>query len=153
MSSPPDFAHLDYPLATQRTYFAHPISDYGTTFEVRACAFLEVHGAIIENPNQDKHQQGYAKHGMDYFVRGVLPHCDVCVFLAFPGEWIGAGVAMEVAHFLERKKPVFELKAERASFSLLPVHGLSSSRLLTRDETRGATRVLSYQLNGGRGPA
>lgn len=131
-----------------RFYFAHPISDYGTVFEGQVIERLRRVWLTIENPNQPHHQQGYAKKSMAYFTEDVLPACDGCVFLAFPGGLVGAGVAMEVQHFLDRGQPVFEIAED--GMTLNKCHVLDPARLLTREETRGVSKVLRTLPNGGR---
>jgi hypothetical protein len=132
-------------------YFAHPISDYGTGFEEKLVEALQRFGLTIENPNQPHHQEGYAKDGMDYFLDRVLPACDGCVFLPFPGGLIGSGVAMEVEHFLLRGQRVLEVGRDPGFGTfLLSCTDLPESRILSRQETRGVTRMLRTLPNGGR---
>lgn len=129
-------------------YFAHPISDFSTHFERRTVAELEARGFWLENPNQEVHQQGYRHFGMGYYTNEVLPRCDGCIFVAFPGGKIGSGVAIEVEWFLERGLPVLEYVP--ATGMLDPVRSIDFGRVLTREETRGASKVLSTLPNGGR---
>ena len=148
-------------------YWAHAISDFNTKFEQEMQAWLESHLAWIdirlENPNQPHHQDGYNNSEMGYYLREVLPKCDGCIVTAFPGGKIGSGVAMEVAHFLTRGCPVAELvmltylppgPPDRVEPALFPVSEEQWNswhpRWLTREETRGASKVLKTLPNGGR---
>lgn len=143
----------------KRAYFAHPISDYGTWFEHDLEAWLADLGYVIENPNQAHHQEGYARKGMTYFIEDVLPACQLCFYLPFPGGWVGVGVAMEVEWFLARGRDVWRIDRFVANDhwmnSLVPCIGMTpegwraSEAVLTRDETRGASRVLK-SIGGGR---
>lgn len=130
-------------------YFAHPISDYDTCFEQIIVERLDLH-RIIENPNQPRHQEGYARWGMQHFLQNVLPSCCGCFFLAFPGGHIGAGVAQEVEYFLKQDLPVFEIVSLTETL-LVPVTHIQERRILTREETRGVSKVLKTLGNGGRG--
>jgi hypothetical protein len=132
-------------------YFAHPISDYGTAFESKIVETLELQGLLIENPNQPHHQEGYARGGMDYFMDQVLPLCGGCVFLPFPGGLIGSGVAMEIEHFMDRRQQVIEVGRDPGLGTfLLSCFVLDEARILSRDETRGVTKVMRSLPNGGR---
>lgn len=136
-------------------YYAHPISDYNTAYEKRAEAAMKAISVAfgrwmeIENPNQDHHQLGYGQMQMAWFTEHVLPKCDGCVFSRFPGGWLGSGVLMEIEWFLINGRPVWELSEDLTT--LTPVHKLPTENLLSRDETRGASRVLKALPNGGRG--
>lgn len=144
----------------KRAYFAHPISDYDTAFEREVEAWLSTLGCTIENPNQTHHQEGYARKGMAYFTEDVLPGCQLCFYLPFPGGWVGAGVAMEVEWFLACGATVWRVDYQQGTggvdyFSLAPCVGMTpegwraSETILSRDETRGASRVLK-SIGGGR---
>lgn len=136
---------------TSLWYFAHPVSDYGTQAERRILDALALNGIAVENPNQPHHQEGYAREGMDYFLERVLPACTGCVFLPFPGGLVGSGVAMEVEHFAERRCQVLEVGLDPGlGVYLLTCRGVPESRVLTREETRGATKLLRSLPNGGR---
>jgi hypothetical protein len=137
--------------ATSLWYFAHPVSDYGTAAETKILNGLVSLGLSIENPNQPHHQEGYARKSMDYYVEDVLPGCVGCVFLAFPGGMVGSGVAMEVEYFLERGYNAYEIFLDPGIGTVLfscPM--IPDSRILTREETRGATKVFRSLPNGGR---
>lgn len=131
----------------KRTYFAHPISDYGTSYERFCVTLLEAAGHTVENPNQPHHQDGYAEEGMDYFTKKVLPSCDGCAFLTFPGGLIGFGVFTEICHFLGAKQPVWEMKPWGGVELIDPTE--FEPTVLTREETRGASKVfLSLSTRG-----
>lgn len=137
-----------------RTYFAHPVTDYNTVFEQRLVELLKETFNVIENPNQQVHDVGYKQGGMNYFSEKVLPLCDSCVFLAFPGGQIGAGVVEEIVYFLNNSLPVFEFNAQTgeltqfSSTDWLDANG--NTRILDVDETRLLIKALKCVENGGR---
>lgn len=129
-------------------YFAHATSDFDTPFEQIMVERLEA-TFMIENPNQPRHQEGYALKGMDHFLKDVLPNCFGCIFMTLPTGHITAGVAAEVEYFLKHKLPVFQaLDFERP---LEPIKELQERRILTPIESRGAVKILRSLGNGGRG--
>lgn len=85
----------------RRVYFAHPVSDFGTSRQAAAIeaitAFYAAIGQRIQiiNPDLPEHQEGYAKKGMPYF-RDLVDTCNDLVFMRFPDGSIGAGVAQEI---------------------------------------------------------
>lgn len=136
-----------------RTYFAHPVTDYGTTFERELLDILNETFNVIENPNQPIHDEGYKLDGMDYFMEKVLPQCDSCVFVAFPGGDIGAGVIKEIIYFISRNMPVFEFDVKtRELVQYTATHFAENNRGLEVPETRVVVRALRSVVNGGRGP-
>lgn len=131
-----------------KLYFAHSVSDYSTAYEGQCYNVMRLLGYVVENPNQSHHQEGYRIKGMSYFLDDVLPHCDGVAFAPLPSGWVGAGVAMEVDWFINRGRPIYMVD-DRALYTFA-THEFLNMRRLTRDETRGATRVLSGLQNGGR---
>lgn len=112
-------------------YFAHPTNTYNTTLEDTAIGLIvsSLH-VVVENPNQERHQVGYAEYrkrsedartgrGMGYFFDVVLPTCDGCVALVFLDGKVGAGVAGEIAFCIERGQPVYFV--EPATDSVRPL--------------------------------
>ncbi len=95
----------------KRLYFGHPINVYGTELERRLLARIVsgFTGWEVENPNQPRHDEGYARYkretgnGMDYYRKEVLPACRGGVFLPFrDGAW-GAGVFAEAEAIASRR--------------------------------------------------
>lgn len=121
-------------------YFGHPINVYDTSLEkflVRAIQ-LWFHDWEIENPNQPKHQEGYARwkaergRGMDYYYQEVLPQCHGGVFLPFSdGKW-GTGVWGEAKFLADRDLPLYTISHQ----GIISVAHLSEADCLTVPETR-----------------
>lgn len=143
-----------------KTYFAHPISSYGTAEEKTVVAALEAEGRAVINPADRIHAQKVdeirAAHGghdagakvMDYFY-GVCAACDACVFTAFGDGSLGAGVVGEVKTFLARGAPVQEARIEDGQAVLREVKDLSGYKCLDPQETRA---VLKSLIPGRYGP-
>ncbi len=125
-------------VASRRLYFAHPYSTYNTKLETEAIELIHSTflGDRVENPNQPHHEKAYAEYkkmhedqrtgrGMRYYFDVVLPQCDGCVAMAFLDGKVGAGVAGEIAHFVERDQPVYIVEP-----------GTHTLRPLTEDEGR-----------------
>ena len=128
-----------------RLYFAHPVNTYDTELEedlIEAIAHA-FPGWEIENPNQQKHQDGYREYreevgnGMAYFMEKVLPSCACTVILAFRDGMWGAGVAKEGSFYLERGLPVWEIIPRGDIQKLEEFH---EGSILTVDETRRRIR-------------
>jgi hypothetical protein len=129
-------------------YFAHCTSTYGTPIEGAAIATIVTWfpGAIIENPNQPKHDEGYARKGMDHFYDDVLPACDGCIVMPFLDGRYPCGAAHEARWFIQHHLPVWTLvRVEQGS--TFTVHGLRSYEqqafltddprlVLSKEETR-----------------
>jgi hypothetical protein len=88
-------------------YFGHPINTYDTELEKKLLAKIarRFPNCVIEDPNQEKHQEEYVRwkqktgNGMQYYFSEVLPFCDTGIFLPFrDGAW-GAGVFGEAKFF------------------------------------------------------
>ena len=98
-------------------YFGHPINVYDTDLE-RSLLHrigLGFPGWYVENPNQKKHDEGYARYKretgrpMDYYTIEVLPKCHGGVFLPFrDGTW-GAGVFKEMEAIAGRGCPIWQI--------------------------------------------
>lgn len=112
-------------------YFAHPINIYNTPLEESAVQLIkrELPGVIVENPNQPQHARGYeewkkrsedqrTQRGMGYFFEVVLPACNGCSAMPFLDGKIGAGVAGEVAFYVERGEVVYCVELEKKSVRL-----------------------------------
>lgn len=128
-------------------YFAHPINTYDTKLEEDLLHLMSSASSVvvIENPNQQKHQDGYARwrashdNGMLYFTEEVLPGCTSCTFLAFRDGMIPAGVAKEVQWFLDRGMPVQEISSFGITTTIVR-RMLASERILSVSETRARIR-------------
>ena len=75
---------------------------------------------------------------MAYFTEEVLPTCQACVLLPFrDGRW-GAGVAKEVAWFLDRGFPVWSISPDGrlAPVTQMPYYKV----ILTVEQTRERLR-------------
>ena len=97
-----------------KCYYAHSLHIYGKPQEERDIKLLEALGFEVENPNQQKHTDGYMAmpegEGMQYFV-DLVRTCDVLAFRAYPDGSIGAGVYKEImaTDNPDMPMPVFEL--------------------------------------------
>lgn len=120
-----------------RVYFAHPVTEYNTSFESKALKLLERTFDEVVNPNGPGHEERYREFGFAYFEL-LCTFCDACVFSRFSNGLIGAGVAKEVQTFLERGAPVFEYvyMSEAGGFVLKTVESLPPHEILTIDATR-----------------
>jgi hypothetical protein len=98
-------------------YFAHPVNTYDTTLEKETLNLIQKYFPefIIENPNQSRHQKGYAEwkerlkntpsQGMNYFFDKVLPKCDAgTIALPFLDGKIGAGVTGETIYAVKKER-------------------------------------------------
>lgn len=102
---------------TKTIYFGHPVNTYGTEPEAQLLAMISnsFPECEIENPNQEKHQEGYRRwkektgNGMDYFFKEVLPACHLGIFLPFrDGRW-PAGVYKEASFMAETGCRIFQI--------------------------------------------
>jgi hypothetical protein len=84
----------------KRMYFAHPINTYNTIIEK---FFLEKYSENYEiiNPNQEIHQIGVKKEGMDYF-KPIVQSCDMLFAFGFGDNSVGAGIAKEMNWMKEK---------------------------------------------------
>lgn len=130
----------------KRLYFGHPINVYDTDLE-RALLLRIAVGFPdweVENPNQKKHDEGYARYKretgrpMDYYALEVLPACDGGVFLPFrDGAW-GAGVFKEMEVIAGRGCPIWEIRWDGTLLTL--DLAVARSRVLSVEETRARVR-------------
>lgn len=93
-----------------RLYFAHPVSDYNTPFEIRCLDLLrnDFPGHEIVNPNTPEHHEAYKQRGMPYFYELVLT-CSTLVGVPYrDGEW-GMGVWCEAEAMANSGGNVFQL--------------------------------------------
>ena len=104
-------------------YYAHSTALYNTPQETRDIQALSTLGFEIVNPNSPKHEAGYKKDGMEYFIR-IVETCAAIAFRANPDGSMNAGVHSEVMTAKALGKPILELPC-----------GLKS-RGLTIDQTR-----------------
>ncbi|MEX0877370.1 MAG: hypothetical protein WDZ40_00725 [Candidatus Spechtbacterales bacterium] len=134
----------------RKLYFAHPVNTYDTKLEeilLNAIA-QDFAGWEIENPNQQKHQDGYMRfkeekgNGMLYFVDVVLPACDGGIFLPFRDSKWSAGVAKEAMYFLYKRLPAWQISLKGnlvVTMDLLP-RDLAKDKVLSVEETRARLR-------------
>jgi hypothetical protein len=95
-------------------YFAHPITAYNTELERNLLRELgkTFGGWDIVNPNEPKHEAGYKRRQMAYFLEEVLPSCSGIVVLPFrDGRW-GAGIYKEAKFFVDHHYPVWTISPE-----------------------------------------
>ena len=125
---------------TDHVYFAHSMSDYGTTWEAKMMlAINDRFGKPIMNPSQKQFHRGWEVHGMHYFDKFFLPKCDTLVFTGFPDFSVGSGVGWEVNAALKAGKEVYRLSRNQDdSFSRV----LDPIEHLSRIETR--ERIVKY---------
>lgn len=129
-----------------RMYFGRPINVFGTELDQMLMQKIaEVFpGYEIEDPNQQKHADGYQKYkeetgnGMDYYTEVVLPSCDAGIFLCFrDGSW-GAGVFREALFFADENKLVFEISPTACisspDLNLANVLSVSETRMRIRND-------------------
>jgi hypothetical protein len=113
----------------KKCYYAHPITDYGTSVEQMDIAVLESLGYEVVNPNKAEYDEAYQTVGMMVFLDLVM-QCDVVAFRGFRDGTIPAGVGKEVFHALKCNIPFFELPA--------PV----GPRTLSVEDTRAKLKAL-----------
>jgi hypothetical protein len=133
-------------------YFGHPINVYGTPLKRMLMDRLRIAaifgGYRVEDPDQQKHNDGYRRYGektgrpMDYYVVEVLPKCDGGVFLAFRDGKFGAGVYKEAETIAAAGKPIWEILPD---LRILPLE-LAAARALTVEETRARIRDADKKL-------
>lgn len=101
----------------KRVYFAHPVSDYGTSWEAAAETAITkaLPGCDLVNPNAPDHEAAYQARGMTYFLE-VCAGCDAVVAAPFPDGNFGAGVGKEAFTFVIARKPVYLL--DRATLAV-----------------------------------
>jgi hypothetical protein len=131
-------------------YFGHPVNTYNTSLEIDLMtsvqlAFPDWH---VENPNQQKHQDGYKRAGMDYFFKEVLQNMDGGIFLPFADGKLGMGVYGEAKHLWNLNKGIWTIDF---SGSISPVKNISDLPFLSIEETRQRVYVGGKRENGIRG--
>ena len=100
-----------------KTYYAHPISLYGSMQEQRDIEALTALGFTVLNPNGAAHDKNYATHGMKYF-EDLVSGCQALAFRAFSDGSIPAGIVKEINAAKEHGIPVIELPSALARRSL-----------------------------------
>lgn len=134
----------------RRLYFGHPVNVYNTELERSLLWVIRENFPSweIENPNQQKHDEGYARYkkesgnGMEYFFKKVLPECGVGVFLPFRDLKYGAGVFKEAEFLAKRNFPIWEITED---FLLVRVE-LKNMKVLSVEETRVRVRTPSGEI-------
>ncbi len=104
-------------MAPRRLYFGHPINMYDTPLEKKLLRSIarQFYDWEIENPNQSKHDRGYALEkeksgsGMAYFFKKVLPRCQGGIFLPFRDGKYGMGVFGEAVFINDRGYPIWQI--------------------------------------------
>lgn len=133
----------------RRAYFAHPMSDYGTNRESQAVAQIELYFKgdwEVVNPNHRDHEDGYRERGDFSYWTDLAGGCDVVVYMAMPGGWIGSGVWKEVHSALKAGRRAYEI--DRNAEHILRVEMLDPERLLSIEETKRTVRMLIAQRKG-----
>ena len=126
-----------------RLYFGHPINTYGTELERELLAKIAERfpGTCIVNPAEPEHQEGVKrwqeKQGwsMGYFLKELVPTCDLGVFLRFRDGKIGAGVYGEVTSLEARTCSVYCFVEEAGNWRIIP-WSPNHRDALTVEETR-----------------
>ncbi len=131
-------------------YFAHPVNIYNTPFEAELMEvihsfFPEWH---IENPNQQKHQDGYKRAGMNYYTQEVLPSMDGLTGLCFPDGKFGAGVYAEGKNLFEQKKGIWTITPQK---TLSSVKDIADWIALSVEDTRQRIYIGGKRENGMKG--
>lgn len=118
----------------KRVYFGHPTSVFGTETQERCLLAISSRWSTcaIENPDCAKHEDGYRRYGMGYYLKQVLPLCDIGVFLAFEDGLFGAGVFEEAKWFEIAGRPRYEIFSD----GRIDYLSLYRPRSLTIEETR-----------------
>jgi hypothetical protein len=107
----------------KKVYYAHPITLYNTQIEKEDIKTLTSMGFEVYNPNSNECDEGYNKHGMQFF-QDIIAKCDGVVFRSFPDGSIPAGVAKEIGW------------AEEYELFVLELPRMVTSRTLGVNETR-----------------
>lgn len=144
-------------MTRDKLYFGHPINTYNTSLELELLSLMPDLFPMweIENPNQQKHQDGYKKfgeekgNGMLYFTEVVLPACGGGVFLPFRDGKLGAGIAKEALCLLDKDLPCWEiaLKGALAVVMDLSKDDFMEDRVLSVEETRARLRDAEGNLS------
>jgi hypothetical protein len=131
----------------KKIYFGHPLSEYGTRREKELSKIIEDQFPkyVVENPNQEKHQQGYINfklrkgNGMRYFYEKVLPFMDAGIFLLFQDGKLGAGVYAEAEFLNKLGKPIYQIDhdGEISDLVLDPSSRLTIAQTVERLESLG----------------
>lgn len=122
-------------------YFAHHITDYGTTRERDAVCTLEQYGFEVINPNASEHDAGYKQHGMPYFL-GLVATCDTLAFQRFLTGQIGAGVGKEITAAIDCTLPTYEIVDDK----LVELTPQDAREIASSSLSLEATRALLTQL-------
>lgn len=138
-------------------YFGHPVNTYNTFFEEELVNVIQKKFPDwqIENPNQQKHQDGYLDwkkktgNGMDYYFKEVLPSVDGGIFLPFADGRFGAGVFGEAQRVWNLKGGVWTISYLNAISKVKNFSDLQSLALPV-DETRQRIYVDGKRENGMR---
>jgi hypothetical protein len=93
---------------TPSVYYAHPMTDYNKPKEKRVVSSLKKMGYRVDNPNTQKHQNGYRLKGMKHFT-DASSRANAVVFTRFPNRKIGAGVGAELDTALRKGKRAYEM--------------------------------------------
>lgn len=133
-------------------YFAHPVNVYNTSLETELMNFIQVAFPKwhIENPNQQKHQDGYKRAGMNYYFNDVLPNMDGVVGLSFRDSKIGAGVFGEEENIFKRTGNLWTITHDKV---ITRIDDFSFLRplALTPEETRLRIYIDGKRENGIKG--
>jgi len=139
----------------KKLYFAHPVNTYGQPIESDLVEFIRLsfQDWDIENPNQKKHQDGYADfkkrtgNGMNYFFDEVLPSMDGVIGMPFLDGKIGAGVFGEEENIFKRTGNLWTITHNKVLSGINDVFVLKPFAL-TPDETRPRVYIDGKRENG-----
>lgn len=113
-------------------YYAHPITEYGTTLESVVMKHLEKCGFMVINPNNPITELEYrvakSTGGFDKAMRvfyNLIDRCDVLAFTPFRDGMISSGVKLELEYAIKADKPVLEV----------PFQHLIKGRYLSYEDT------------------
>jgi len=133
-------------------YFAHPVNVYNTSLETDLMQFIQESFPewSIENPNQLKHQEGYKRAGMEYYLKEVLPNMGGVVGLHFSDGRIGAGVFSEEESIFKRTGNLWTLTWDKSLTAVSDIEVLRTL-VLTVEETRQRIYTGGKRDNGLKG--
>lgn len=137
----------------QRVYFGRPLNVYDTPLDIKLTAFIQkvFSGWEIEDPNQEKHREGYQHwmektgRGMNYYFQEVLPQMDSGVFLSFPDGKFGAGVYSEAECLFKLDKLIWKISP---LVVMSTMRNMSELEVLSVEETRRRIYVDGKRENG-----
>jgi hypothetical protein len=64
---------------------------------------------LVPDLTQEQKQEGYAREGMEFFLRFIREEAEILVFRSMPSLKIGAGVFAEIQEAQKKGIPIIEL--------------------------------------------